>query len=1004
MKKLRLLKLSFLIAMLFGASTVFADINPINILMNPVATSCGHYDIDLNVQQYQNVANISMTLDISSLVNAGAYTGITMNTTAWPALSNAITYINPAGKLKVSWTSDPNPANAMTLPDNTVLFTLHFDVTGIWGTSHDLTWDDVLTIDCELSGPNGYPIYADYWNDLHWDIQDELEGSLSHSKVDFDCPNPATGSIDLTVGGGVAPYTYSWTGTVAQPANGNYTWPAFPGATTEDLSDLYPGQYCVVVTDADFCVTTSYCVTINQLPLNNPGEVGNPVSTGMQLACYADIANNPFAMPVVNDACGQLLQPEDANPTPGGTYNGCEGTVTYTYDYLDFLNQAFSWTYTYTIEVEDFVANMPADAGSQVACAALAVEPTPPVVADYCGNTITPTGPTTGGTYVDCEGTITYTWNYEDCEGNNHDWVYTYTVEVEDFTMPADGGETIECTTDLYTPNPPSVNDYCGDAITPTFVGVSPTPACEGNVVYTWNYEDCEGNNHDWTYTFTIDDTQNPTITAPADVTVYMNAGCTAINVDLGTPVTGDNCGNPLPPTNDAPAVFPEGMTLVTWTVTDCAGNSSTDTQWVEVLRNSLSGTLVYNNIAPFGPDKIMNNVDITLYDNVMTPLATSTTGYLGGYSFPDLCAGTYYIEVQEHNKPAGGVNTTDAGQIVVYAHTPYATDEIRWLAGDVNADGVINVNDAGKTMLRFVYGDSNPIGQFGHYWNYYWVGSMNTTNSTPPLPMSIVIGGGNATGDIFGQCTGDFNGNFAPGVMKSANESLTLDYGQNVIVDVNTEFELPVYAGMDMKVGAVSLIMDFPSDDVEITDVFFSSDPESGLQYNVNGNELRIGWYSLAPVWLNEGESLVTLKMKMKTSTEEGIYFSLVDSQLNELADGDFDVFDATLIIDIPSKSALGFGNNNEVAENIELSNHPNPFIGTTTLTYSIPENGEVTLEIYDMIGNKMKVEVDATQDAGNYSVIMDANELQPGIYTAILKYKTRDAVTTRAIKMISK
>jgi len=124
----------------------------------------------------------------------------------------------------------------------------------------------------------------------------------------------------------------------------------------------------------------------------------------------------------------------------------------------------------------------------------------------------------------------------------------------------------------------------------------------------------------------------------------------------------------------------------------------------------------------------------------------------------------------------------------------------------------------------------------------------------------------------------------------------------------------------------------------------------------------------------------------------------------LNELADGDFDVFDATLIIDIPSMSALGFGNNNAISANIELGNHPNPFNGATTLTYSIPANGEVTLEIYDMVGNKVKVEVDATLDAGNYSVKMDANELQPGIYTAVLKYKTRDAVATRAIKMISK
>ena len=92
MKKLRFLKLSFLIALLFGASSVFSQINPINTLVAPNATACGVYDVDLSVQQYINVANISMTLDISTLT--GAYTGITLN----PVISSAVTYVNPEGK------------------------------------------------------------------------------------------------------------------------------------------------------------------------------------------------------------------------------------------------------------------------------------------------------------------------------------------------------------------------------------------------------------------------------------------------------------------------------------------------------------------------------------------------------------------------------------------------------------------------------------------------------------------------------------------------------------------------------------------------------------------------------------------------------------------------------------------------------------------------------------------------------------------------------------------
>ena len=111
----------------------------------------------------------------------------------------------------------------------------------------------------------------------------------------------------------------------------------------------------------------------------------------------------------------------------GGTYTTCEGTKTYTCLYTDCEANTQDWVYTYTIE-RAAVPNPP-DAGSTIACPALAVTPVPPVVVDNCGTTLTPTGPTLGGTYTSCEGTKTFTWLYTDCEGNTQDWVYTYTIE-----------------------------------------------------------------------------------------------------------------------------------------------------------------------------------------------------------------------------------------------------------------------------------------------------------------------------------------------------------------------------------------------------------------------------------------------------------------------------------------------------------------------------------------------------------------------------------------------
>jgi gliding motility-associated-like protein len=83
-----------------------------------------------------------------------------------------------------------------------------------------------------------------------------------------------------------------------------------------------------------------------------------------------------------------------------------------------------------------------------------------------------------------------------------------------------------------------------------------------------------------------IGDDTAPTISAPLNVTTTPNLGCEAIGVALGTPVTSDNCGV-ASVTNDAPAIFPIGNTIVTWTVTDASGNTATATQVVTVVDQS---------------------------------------------------------------------------------------------------------------------------------------------------------------------------------------------------------------------------------------------------------------------------------------------------------------------------------------------------------------------------------------------------------------------------------
>ena len=80
------------------------------------------------------------------------------------------------------------------------------------------------------------------------------------------------------------------------------------------------------------------------------------------------------------------------------------------------------------------------------------------------------------------------------------------------------------------------------------------------------------------------DDIEDPIITAPANVTTNTDPGqCYSTNVILGQPSASDNCGV-ANIDNDAPEVFPSGVTHVIWTATDYAGNSASCTQTVTVV------------------------------------------------------------------------------------------------------------------------------------------------------------------------------------------------------------------------------------------------------------------------------------------------------------------------------------------------------------------------------------------------------------------------------------
>jgi hypothetical protein len=73
--------------------------------------------------------------------------------------------------------------------------------------------------------------------------------------------------------------------------------------------------------------------------------------------------------------------------------------------------------------------------------------------------------------------------------------------------------------------------------------------------------------------------------------------------------------------------------------------------------------------------------------------------------------------------------------------------------------------------------------------------------------------------------------------------------------------------------------------------------------------------------------------------------------------------------IIDVPQEYAL-------------KGNYPNPFNPITQILYSIPEQVNVEIKIYELSGKEVMTLTNEIQQAGHYSLSFDASHLSSGIY----------------------
>lgn len=155
------------------------------------------------------------------------------------------------------------------------------------------------------------------------------------------------------------------------------------------------------------------------------------------------------------------------------------------------------------------------------------------------------------------------------------------------------------------------------------------------------------------------------------------------------------------------------------------------------------------------------------------------------------------------------------------------------------------------------------------------------------------------------------------------------------------------------------------------------------------NYDSLNTNLYNNISYLLNtSGLNNRLVKLRLVVSSDSEIEFAL-----KELYATDFILAKSNIkhkIIDIK---------NENITYNL-AQNYPNPFNPSTKISYQIQERGNVTVKVFDILGNEIKTLVNEFKEKGEYNIIFDAKELSSGVY--IYQIKSGDFIFSKKMTLL--
>ena len=79
------------------------------------------------------------------------------------------------------------------------------------------------------------------------------------------------------------------------------------------------------------------------------------------------------------------------------------------------------------------------------------------------------------------------------------------------------------------------------------------------------------------------------------------------------------------------------------------------------------------------------------------------------------------------------------------------------------------------------------------------------------------------------------------------------------------------------------------------------------------------------------------------------------------------------------------------DVNNNLSIENYPNPFNPSTTINYTLPEDGKVQIKVFDLLGREVATLMNGFDSKGKHNVTWDGSNASSGIYFCTITFKNQ-------------